>query len=323
MAQTNDPWTAAMLRGDFEAAWAICDRVQAERIERQEDCGELPRHEQFIWRGEQLANRRVLVRCYHSLGDTVQFIRFAAPLRRVAREVTVWVQPELLSLVASAPGVDRVSALHDGKPEFLYDVDIELMELPHALRASLASIGAHVPYLFPRMVSRIPEPAHGELKVGLAWRSGQWSPARSAPLTELARLQKVGGIRLFSLQYPADADELRVLGATDLACKEIELLASRMQKMDLVISVDALTAHVAGAMGLPVWTLLPADSDWRWMDHRTDTPWYPSMRLFRQTKGGDWQGVVDEVVARLQEEALVRGSGLRGVQGARPLRLAR
>ena len=310
MTDSNDPWKAAMLRGDFDGAWQICDAVLADRLARNEECAGQPRHEQFVWRGQQLANRRVLIRCYHGLGDTIQFIRFAEPLRRTAREVTVWVQPELLSLLATAPGVDRVSALHDGKPEFLYDVDIESMELPHALRASFASVGTHVPYLFPRMRSRIPEPTHGSLKVGLAWRSGQWSHERSMAITELARLQQLPGIQFYSVQFPADADELQVLGAIDLACKEIELLASRMQQMDLIVSVDTFTAHLAGAMGLPVWTLLPADCDWRWMQHRSDSPWYPTMRLFRQTESGDWRGVMDEVLTRLHEEALLRGSGI-------------
>lgn len=301
-----------MLRGDFDAAWQVCDAVLADRLARNEECSEQPRHEQFVWRGQQLANRRVLVRCYHGLGDTLQFIRFAAPLRRIAREVTVWVQPELLSLIATAPGVDRVSALHDGKPEFLYDVDIESMEIPYALRASLASVGAHVPYLFPRMRSRIPEAASGCLKVGVAWRSGQWSHERSMPISELARLQQLPGVQLYSVQYPTDADELQVLGAIDLACKEIELLASRMQQMDLIISVDTVTAHLAGAMGLPVWTLLPANADWRWMQHRNDSPWYPTMRLFRQSASGDWHGVMEEVLTRLLEETLLRGSGIVG-----------
>lgn len=297
-----------MLRGDFSAAWSVCDEVLSERLARNEDCSAWPRQQQFIWRGQTFAHRRVLVRCYHGLGDTIQFIRFAAPLRRVAREVTVWVQPELLSLIATVPGVDRVSALHDGKPEFLYDVDIEIMELAHALRATADTVGRHVPYLFPRMVSRVPNASGERLKVGIAWRSGDGLPKRCLPVAELQRLQQIEGIELYSVQYPADADELRVLGANDLACKEIELLASRMQKLDLIVSADTYIAHLAGAMGLPVWTLLPADCDWRWMQQRNDTPWYPSMRLFRQAQAGDWSAVLDDVVTSLQEHVLLHES---------------
>src|SRR5262245_49398219 len=142
MSNCTDHWTAAMLRGDFAAAWTTCDELLAQRLAQNDECSEWPRQQQFVWRGESFANRRVLVRCYHGMADTIQFIRFAAPLRRIAREVTVWLQPELLSLIATAPGVDRVSAIHDGKPEFLYDVDIESMELAHALRATPESVAS-------------------------------------------------------------------------------------------------------------------------------------------------------------------------------------
>ena len=298
-----------MLRGDFAAAWATCDDVLAERLARNEECSDWPRHEQFIWRGQPFANRRVLIRCYHGMGDTIQFIRFAAPLRRIAREVTVWLQPELLSLIATAPGVDRVSAIHDGKPEFLYDVDIESMELAHALRATADSVSSYVPYLFPRMISRVPNTGGEQLKVGLIWRNDQSTAEHRIPVQALQPLQHIEGIELYSLQYPAAADELLALGAHDLACKEIELLASRMQRLDLILSVDAYTAHLAGAMGLPVWTLLPANCDWRWMVGRSDTPWYPTMRLFRQAQVGEWSAVMEDVVASLQEQVLLSGSG--------------
>lgn len=309
MSNGNDSWTAALMRGDFDTAWKIRDEVLAERLERNEDCSEWARDKQFIWRGQPFANRRVLVRCYHGLGDTIQFIRFAAPLREIAREVTVWVQPELLSLIATAPGVDRVSALHDGKPEFLYDVDFELTELPHALRTTFPSVATHVPYVFPRMTSRVPQSDSGLLKVGIAWRGGSGSSGNAVPFEEFTRLQEIEGIELYSLEYPRDADELRRLGAIDLACKEIELLASRMQKLDLIVTVDSYLAHLAGAMGLRVWTLLPANSDWRWMEGRSDSPWYPSMQLFRQAVRGDWSAVMDEVMTQLPEYVLLRDSG--------------
>jgi hypothetical protein len=321
MMNASDPWTSALRTGDFQSAWAVCDRLLAERVASREDCSDLPRYEQFIWRGEPLANRRVLVRCYHGMGDTIQFIRFAAPLRKIAREVTVWVQPPLLPLIATAPGVDRVSALHDGKPEFLYDVDIELMEVPYALRAELDSLAAHVPYLFPRMRSRLPQTDGEALKVGLAWRTGSGAAEGSLPLSELCRLQEVAGVEFYSLQYPAVAEELQALNAIDLACKELELLASRMHKLDLVITSDTDIAHLAGALGLPVWTALPFQSDWRWMDAREDSPWYPTMRLFRQPRTGDWKSVMDEVMESLSRHTL-SARPLHSDRGATHARLA-
>ena len=153
-AQTPAPdaWSAAMRAGDFERAWEISDRVLRRRVASGETCWHWPRHLQFIWSGVPLTGQRVLVRCYHGLGDTIQFIRFAAALREIAREVLVWAQPALLPLVATADGVDRVLPLHDGTPDTEYDVDIEIMELPHALRTTLASLPQRVPYLQPPVI---------------------------------------------------------------------------------------------------------------------------------------------------------------------------
>src|SRR3954469_25203216 len=122
-----DPWMAAMRRGDFTLAWQIPDNHLARRLARGEPKHEGPRHLQGIWTGCPLVGKRVLVRCYHGLGDTVQFIRFAAPLRQLAREVIVWAQPPLAGLIATAAGVDRVLPLHDGTPDISFDADIEIM----------------------------------------------------------------------------------------------------------------------------------------------------------------------------------------------------
>src|SRR5436309_12725026 len=120
--QAESEWAAAMRANDFARAWAINDRDLAQRIAENAPRHEGPRHLQHIWRGEPLESARVLVRCYHGLGDTLQFIRFAKPLRCIAREVILWVQPELLRLVANAPGVDRALPLHNGTSDADYDV---------------------------------------------------------------------------------------------------------------------------------------------------------------------------------------------------------
>src|SRR5947209_4128878 len=143
---TESEWMAAMRMHDFARAWSINRRDLARRVAASGPKHEGPRHLQHIWHGEPLEGARVLVRCYHGLGDTLQFVRFAKPLRRIAREVIVWVQPELLHLAAGARGVDRVLPLHDGKPDVEYDVDIEIMELAFALRATRELI-EDVPYL--------------------------------------------------------------------------------------------------------------------------------------------------------------------------------
>jgi hypothetical protein len=296
----DDPWMTAMRRGDFNTAWAISDNVLRRRQRAGLTCWDWPRHLQFVWNGQPLAGKRVLVRCYHGLGDTIQFIRFAASLREIAREVVAWAQPALLPLIATAPGVDRVLPLHDGRPEVSYDADTEIMELPHALR--IMNPARQVPYLFPVGQACCLDQGP-ELKVGIVWTAGEWDPRRSLP-TDLPRaLAQMSGIRLFSLQRGAAGHDAAELGLIDISCDDVNRTARRMQHLDLVISVDTMAAHLAGALGRPVWTLLHAGCDWRWGQNRSDTPWYPTMRLFRQNAVGDWRPVIEQVCSALASRA--------------------
>jgi hypothetical protein len=240
------------------------------------------------------------VRCYHGLGDTVQFIRFAAPLRRIAEEVIVWAQPKLLPLVATAAGVDRVLPLHDGSPDVPYEIDIESMELPHALRVHLQTIPRAIPYLFPGTAARVIQKSAGELAVGLVWQAGEVTPARSIAPSLLSPLAKLSGVRLFSLQGGQAATAAAEIPAGDLAADTVERLTAALLALDLVISVDTFVAHLAGALGLPVWLLLHTDCDWRWPASGTECVWYPTMRLFRQRRPGDWSSVVLEVANALR-----------------------
>jgi hypothetical protein len=293
----DDPWTTAMRAGDFATAWRINDAVLARRVARGERCMHAPRHCQFIWRGTPLAGRRVLVRCYHGLGDTLQFVRFAAPLARVARHNVFWVQPALLGLVSGVAGVQEVLPLHDGDPGIHYDVDVEIMELPHALRVSGDSLGTCVPYL-PGAPAGPRRRAAGEpLRVGLAWMAGDWNPRRSLGVNELNGFAPIPGVELYSLQYPPVECPFE-----GLACADIGELARRIATLDLVVSVDTMVAHLAGGLGLATWTLLAHDCDWRWMAQRDDTPWYPGMRLYRQRVPGDWS----EVIARVRSDLAAR-----------------
>lgn len=162
-----DPWTEAMLRGDFEEAWRVSDALMPAL--RDQDQRVFPRHLQNIWDGSSVVGKRVLVRCYHGLGDTIQFIRYASLLKSVAREVVVWVQPSLIPLLRSAKGIDRMLPLHDGAPEVEYDVDVELNELPYVFRTTVESIPAEVPYLH---VEPAPLTSANKIRVGLIWESG-------------------------------------------------------------------------------------------------------------------------------------------------------
>jgi hypothetical protein len=306
---TLDPWTAAMLRGDFAAAWRISDQVLAQRLTLATNCFAWPRHLQFVWRGESLEGKRVLVRCYHGLGDTIQFARLLAPLRGVASQVTLWLQPSLLAVLASLKGIDQLLPLHDGTPDVDRDAEIEIMELAHFFRLTADTIPAEVPYIClspDRRVGLDPRKLH----VGIAWQSGEWDTARSIPDGLLSRLSALPHIQWHSLQY--GAKHCTIEQVQSMACKEIDAMARGMMNLDLVISVDTMVAHLAGAMGLPVWVLLQHECDWRWMSQGDRTPWYPTMHLIRQPRIGDWAPVLEEVRARLLSRAeLIQGRGIR------------
>ena len=286
-------WMRLARSGNLAAAWAVSDRIRARRGGVRD--WSLPRHLQQVWDGAPFDGRRVLVRCYHGLGDTIQFIRYAPLVRARARSVAVWAQPAVLPLLGGVSGVDQWLALHDGIPDVEYDVDIEIMELPYAFRTTLTTIPDVVPYL-----AADPRPLAGDgLRVGVAWRAGDWDSRRSIPFSQLAPLLDADGASFYSLELRPTADErhdkLRLLDTDGLV-----ITARTIAAMDLVISIDSMPAHLAGALGVPTWTLLPFDADWRWMERRSDNPWYPTMRLFRQGSPGTWTQVIDDVCAALR-----------------------
>jgi len=299
-----------MRRGEWGKAWGISDEVLHARGGVR-DCSR-PRHLQAVWNGTPLDRRRVLIRCYHGLGDTIQFIRFAPLVQARASELTVWVQPALIPLMRTMPGVGHLLPLHDGTPGIQYDVDVEVMELPHVLRTTICTLPAQVPYLHPprRDMHARTSPASSRLAVGLVWRSGEWDcERRSVPLDLLVPLQTVPGVSLHILQRGPALEErssnFGILSGSD----DILEAAAVMRGLDLVISIDSMPAHLAGALGLPVWTLLANDADWRWMEERNDSPWYPSMRLFRQRQSGAWGEVIARVADELRALAARRSSG--------------
>ena len=314
-----DDWMAHMRRGDLAAAWAVNDADLAARAAAgHPPVWHRPRHLQPVWDGSPVAGRRVLVRCYHGLGDTVQFVRFCRPLRAVAAEVIVWCQPSLCDLVATADGVDRVMPLHDGTPDVEYDVDVEVMELPHVLRAG--TVATAVPYLHvaPKPASEVlrrPGPPGSRpglrstsdaglddrsptpKRVGLVWQSGDWDDRRSIPPALLS--DAFAGVPVDWLVLQRGADPLPF--GTGVESDDATATAAVMRSLDVLVTVDSFPAHLGGALGVPTWTLLHADADWRWMTGRDDSPWYPTMRLFRQAVAGDWRPVLARVAAGLRE----------------------
>ena len=285
-----------MRRGEWEQAWAISVALVPARA--RESCSHWPRHLQYVWTGAPLHGKRVLVRCYHGLGDTLQFIRYAPLLQAVAAEVIVWAQPKLLPLLHGVDGIDRLLPLHDGAPEVEFDVDVELMELPHIFRTTPDSVPADIPYL--RAEPMALAGAAGRRRIGLVWKAGDWNDARSIPYGLLAPFaQPCGDTTAYILQ--PDAAAAGWDGAFGEHPGELDVpdYARALKALDLLVTIDSMPAHLAGALGVPTWTLLHHDPDWRWMQDRSDSPWYPGMRLFRQRTPGDWSAVIDEVIAEL------------------------
>jgi hypothetical protein len=304
---TAEPrWMCAMLLGAFEQAWRISDEVLRQRAGT--SCAHLPHHLRRVWDGAPLAGRSVLVRCYHGLGDTLQFIRYVPLLGRMARRVTVEAQPALLPLLASVPGIDALVPLDAPLPPGI-EAEIESMELPHALRTTVAAIPAAVPYLAvpegPVSLARaLVAQCEGRLKVGLAWAAGDWDQRRSLPVELLAALDAFPHLALFNLQRGPALGQLvpgRGPAFVHRRGESTDVLetAALMTHLDLIVTVDTMVAHLAGALGRPVWTLLHFAADWRWLLDRADSPWYPTMRLFRQPSPGAWEPVVARVAAEL------------------------
>ncbi|MFP6562208.1 tetratricopeptide repeat protein [Paraburkholderia sp. B3] len=282
-----------------------------------------------LWLGDApLDGKAILLHAEQGLGDTLQFCRYASMLARRGAQVVLEVQPELVRLLAPLEGVAHIVAQGDPLPPF--DLHCPLLSLPLAFKTDVATLPGTTPYLFAdaqavghweAKVSQAAGPA--ALKVGLVWAGGDRphvpelrknDARRSIALERMLPLFDVPGVRFFSLQKGAPAQQLAALqerGAgkpgADIVDFTRELAdfadtAALVSTLDLVISVDTSTAHLAGAMGKPVWILNRFDTCWRWMLERSDTPWYSSARLFRQPALGDW----DSVLAAVREALAAR-----------------
>ena len=186
----------------------------------------------------------MLVRCYHGLGDTAQFIRYAEPLRAVAAEVIVWAQPSLCDLVATAAGVDRVLPLHDGTPDVAYDVDVEVMELPHLFRTAVETVPDRVPYLHADQGERLSD----RFAVGVVWRAGDWDDRRPVPAAMLAAaVADVPGVDWFSLQQGPGAADRPAAFAPVAESATPTGTARVMRSLDLVLGSPGAAAGTPAA----------------------------------------------------------------------------
>lgn len=275
-----------MRAGDWETAWGINDLVLAARDAATRDDPALPYHLRWVWDGTPPAGRPALVRCYHGLGDTLQFARYLPLLReRGAARVVVEAQPELVPLLSTLPGVDEIVPFQLAAPLPPEPCTLEIMEIAHVLRVPPPS----TPYFAAPGLA----PGSPPLRVGLCWRAGGWDPARSVPLPLLAPLARLPGVALVSLQRGPGAEAALAPGAPPFLnphdrSLDIQATARLIAGLHLVVTVDTMVAHLAGALGRSAWVLLRRDADWRWPLDADAAPWYPTLRLARQNEDGDW-----------------------------------
>ena len=263
---------------------------------------------QPYWRGEtDITGKTILLHAEQGFGDTLQFVRYAPLVAERGARVLLEVQFGLAPLLARMPGVGAVFNRGERLP--LFDVQCSLMSLPHAFRTTLDNVPNAVPYLSPPE-ARVAAWRHRlgttrRRRIGIAW-SGTASPwNRAIPLSLLAPLADREDCELHVLQteiWPDDRAALKALRRINDhsgALKDFADTAALMSLMDLVISIDTAAAHLAGALARPVWLMLPIGADYRWMLRRSDCPWYPTMRIFRQKSLREWQPVIDEVMQNL------------------------
>ena len=259
------------------------------------------------WDGSSFAGRRLFVYSEQGLGDTLQYIRYLPMVKSLGGEVIFETLPELMELLKDFPGIDRLVGMNmEGANAEEYELQIPLMSLAAVFQTTLDNIPA-VPYLQadPDKVQFWSQKVGGDgLNVGLVWAGKpdhKNDRRRSCPLEQLRPLLDLADIRLWGLQKGEAAKEINLLPESlkfsnlDDDLNDFGDTAAAVQCLDLVISVDTAVAHLAGAMGKPVWLLLPYTPDWRWLTERPDTPWYPGMRLFRQPEPDNWSAVVQSV----------------------------
>jgi len=267
------------------------------------------------WDGGDLAGKRILLHAEQGLGDSIMFCRLATTLAARGARVTLEVQPALVRLLSGLARVERILPAGTALP--MLDLEAPLLDLPGLLQLDDRSMPADTPYLRAEQdrVTRWRAVLGNRpgLKVGIVWQGNPLSIAdlgRSPPLAAFAPLAALPGVRLIALQKDAGREQLSALaGVEDLgagfdAGPDAFLdTAAVMQGLDLVISADTASAHLAGALGRPCWIVLKSAPDWRWMLERSDTPWYPTTLLFRQKHRGDWgelfRRVADALAARV------------------------
>ncbi len=274
---------------------------------------------QPVWDGKPLSGRTLLLHAEQGLGDTLQFIRYAAIATQSGGRVIFTCHRPLIRLLSTLPGIEEFIPL--GLPLPAFDVYAPLLSLPAILGTTLETVPHSVPYIYPPAsdwqlpIAASPSDHPKLLKVCIVWAGGnlyKQNYRRSLSLKQFEPILEVPNIALYSLQKGIPQIEIAELGwesrLQDLNShlNDMADTATAIAQLDLVITVDTSVAHLAGALGKPVWLLLSHVADWRWISDRDDTPWHPTMRLFRQHQPGDWQALMQRVAEELER---FQGSG--------------
>jgi len=261
---------------------------------------------QSPWEGEDATGKRVLLYAEQGQGDAIQFLRYASKVAQLGGLVSIYCHPSLTAIAEAVQGVETAAGFDEPAPGF--DVYAPLMSLPHLLGMTELKDIPSAPYL----IAPSPAELSGNddfLRVGLVWagnRAHDDEARRYMPLAVITPLLEVANLEFLSLQTDNAGGEIKTTkfsgNITDLGTDFSDFVdtAAALQALDLIISVDTATAHLAGALGKPVWLMLPRVPDWRWFREGEDTPWYPSMRLFRQTGAGTWEPVILEIKKALK-----------------------
>ncbi|HEY9906373.1 MAG TPA: tetratricopeptide repeat protein, partial [Thermosynechococcaceae cyanobacterium] len=268
------------------------------------------RYIESLWNGAELHNHVILLTAEQGFGDTIQFVRYAPLVVQKGGQVVVACQRALLRLLQTVPGVTR--CIDRDRVDVETHVHAPLLDLPLLLGTTLATIPAQ-PYLSapPEAQIQLKKFPGTNLKIGFVWSTNpanSTSVRRSCDLLLFLSLLEIPEVALYSLQKDCPEAERAKLTERDRLqdlndqIRDFADTAAAIEQLDLIISVDTAVAHLAGALGKPVWTLLPTAADWRWMRDRPDTPWYPTMRLFRQSEVGNWAEVFGRVREALQLE---------------------
>lgn len=294
-AEAGRAWQRAMRAGDLEAAWRATDAIEARRA------AEFDPSSHLVWDGRRPDGRRVAVRALHGLGDAIQFSRYLPRLEAIAAELVTAVPPALLRLFRRQPGFGRVV---DGWREFCWPDDVvtmEIMELAYVFRSTVETIPP--PGLVAPPFDHLPAREPGKKRVAIFPASSGWGGKAPVPLRAFLPLLDRADVRLCDF-LPEGGP--RLPGSTRLSrwTTDVADLAGALREMDLVIAVDTMAAHLAASLGRPVWLLLEAAADWRWMEGRSDSPWYPRLRVFRRGADEDWSAVIARAVSGLDDGAI-------------------